>query len=166
MHFLCVLALPLLGLALAQIPPLNTSQEFYVRTQVRPGQTGKEAFENLWLYAYHTGAGTNDAMLSSNKSHAARGSLNASALRPPSGRTLYGLVLDLNTPGIPWSAAPNRGANTYSAWQPVGINAGNGAAANNSAFYLDDNGLQWTDAAGGGSAEGFGGWLGECRPLL
>ena len=139
----------------------NTSRQFHLHTDLKPGQTGREAFNNLWLYSYHTGAGTNDAMLSGNKSHALRGSLNASDFHSPKGQALYGLNFDLNTPNIPWKMEPDRGANTYAAWQPVSIDTGYAVAADYSAFWMDNDGLQWTDSAGGGSAEGFGGWLGK-----
>lgn len=49
----------LLATAFAQTA-VNTSQEYNLRTCLKPGQPHKARFDNLWMYAYHTGAGMND----------------------------------------------------------------------------------------------------------
>jgi hypothetical protein len=141
----------------AALAAFNTSQEFYLRTEVKPGQTGKESFNNLWVYGYHTGAGFNDAMVSANKSYARPGFLNASDIHKPDGTPLYGMEFDLGSQ-FPWSLQPDAAGNLYAAWREVFINAG-GAPTNYSAFFLNQDGLQWTDSASGTNADGFGGWL-------
>ena len=161
MHLLKAILAVQASAVLVQAQFSNTSQQFYLRTEVKPGQSGKAAFNNLWLYAYHTGSATNDAMLSSNISHRTRASLNASDLHSPNGQALSGVLFDFNRPDIPFSMVPDRGANTYAAWQPVGINVGYAAASNYSGFWIDNSGLQWTDAPTGSNAEGFNGWLGK-----
>jgi len=138
-----------LSLATAWAQSLNTSREFHLHTQLKPGQDGKARFDNLWLYAYHTGAGMNDAMLSANKSYAIPGFLNGTNLE-----------FDLGTQGIPWSMIPDISVNLYAAWEPVRINGGVGSNEFSS-FSINATGLQWSDASSGGSAEGFGGWLGK-----
>lgn len=142
--------------------PLNpSSRPFYLHTQLKPDQPGKDRFDNLWLYAYHTGAGLNDAMLSGNKTHAIAGSLTASNITTtPGGDALYGVGFDLGGTGLSWGLGPQIGVNTYAAWQPVRIDAGGAAAGEYSAFYVDGNGLQWTTGATG-IPDSFGGWFGE-----
>lgn len=40
--------------SLAQYHNLNTSREYNIRTCLKPGQPGKERFDNLWLEDYRT----------------------------------------------------------------------------------------------------------------
>lgn len=54
----------------------NSSQEYYLQTKVKPGQTGKAHLNGLWLEAWHTGAGLDDAVAVPSKKHAAIGFLN------------------------------------------------------------------------------------------
>lgn len=159
MRFLSSLFVAAQAWALAALAQ-DTSGEFYLRTQLKPGQAGKEGFDNLYLYAYHTGAGFNDAMLSSNKSHAVPGFLTASNVTAADGTPLYGLQFYLGTTTA-YSLEPDISANLYAAWEPVRINIG-GAPSNYSAFDIDaDAGLEWTDAAGSTAPNSFNGWLGK-----
>ena len=44
-------------------PPLkNSTQEYYLKTALKPKQSGKGRFNNLWVVAWHTGAGLDDAV--------------------------------------------------------------------------------------------------------
>lgn len=144
----------------ASAQALNTSREFNLRTQLKAGQESKADYDGLWLYAHHTGAGMNDAMFTSNRSHAIPGFLNATGLSDGDGQALSGLVFDLGSQGIPWSMLPALSVNFYAAWQPVRINAG-GAATEQGAFWINGTGLQWTNAGSGTTRSSFGGWYGE-----
>ena len=49
--------------ALCQSPLFtNTSQEYHLKTKLKPGQAGKQRFDGLYLESYHTGAGLDDAV--------------------------------------------------------------------------------------------------------
>ena len=139
---------------------LNTSREFYLHTELKPGQEGREAFNNLWLYASHTGAGFNDAMFSVDRGNAVPGFLNASNLTTAGGAPLYGAEFDLGTEGAQWTMEPEINVNFYAAWQPVRINIG-GGPTEYSAFFINETGLQWTNVAGRTTPDIFGGWFGE-----
>ena len=130
---------------------------FKLRTQLKPGQTGKEAFDGLWLFAYHTGAGTNDAVMSSNSSHASTMSLNPINVTAVDNGALYTLDVGLNTPDIPWGVWPAT-TEFYAAWQPVQINAGTRSNEYN-AFYTTEEGLQWTTSRKQANIDTFAGWL-------
>lgn len=54
----------------------NSTQEFHLKTVLKPNQPGKAHFGNLWLEAYHTGAGLNDAVMVPKQSAAIKGFLN------------------------------------------------------------------------------------------
>ena len=54
----------------------NTTREFQLKTTIKPGHPGKERYNNLWLAAYHTGAGLDDALMINNRSSAIKGFLN------------------------------------------------------------------------------------------
>lgn len=66
MHLLNALLawLPFLATAFAQAGSVtNTSREYLLKTDLQPNQPGKERFNNLYLEAYHIGAGLNDAVM-------------------------------------------------------------------------------------------------------
>ena len=54
----------------------NTTQEYHLKTVLKPNQSGKERYNNLWLEAYHTGAGLDDAVMVKNPKAAIKGFLN------------------------------------------------------------------------------------------
>jgi hypothetical protein len=41
----------------------NATQEYLLKTDLKPGQPGKERFSDLYIEAYHTGAGLDDAVM-------------------------------------------------------------------------------------------------------
>ncbi|OJJ46573.1 hypothetical protein ASPZODRAFT_132641 [Penicilliopsis zonata CBS 506.65] len=133
-HLFSVLA----SLALATASPLllpraiNTTQEFLLKTT----SSTNDAHNNLYVEAYHTGAGLNDAVLTSSTATAAKAFLNETYLE-----------FDLGTP-FSWSFSMGADTN-YAAWEFVEINAGYGTTG----FSLNDTGVQWSEA------DGFGGWL-------
>lgn len=45
------------GLAAFVAADLNTTQSFHLVSRVRSGQSGKDDLDNLYLTAYHSGAG-------------------------------------------------------------------------------------------------------------
>ncbi|KAK5127302.1 hypothetical protein LTR08_004440 [Meristemomyces frigidus] len=59
----------LLTTTLTQHTNLNTSQEYNLRTCLKPNQPGKDRFENLWLSTYHIGAGQSDAVFLPNRNN-------------------------------------------------------------------------------------------------
>lgn len=94
----------------------NTSQEFYLKTSLIPGQTGKSQFNNLYLWPYHTGAGFNDAVLMLKRDPAVKAFLNGSHGALP----YHNLVFDLGN-DFPWYLDMEINTNFYAAWEPVGI---------------------------------------------
>jgi len=89
--------LTLLTAGLAQTTaPVNTTREFAVRTCLKSGQPGKQRFDNLWLYSYHTGAGLGDATFDAQRtSDAAKGFLSTTNVTSASGMKFYNLAFDL-----------------------------------------------------------------------
>jgi len=173
--------LALSALASTALSAINDTREYRLRTEVKPHQRGKKAYNNLFLYAYHTGAGLDDAAVSSNVSIAETSYLNATATSTPSAPDNHELF-DLGTTypfvGLsnscyvvhPWCAIANTSqfmnmaVNTgqYAAWEPVRIDVGYGG--NNtfaSGFFINGTGFQWTSATGknGTLSDEFGGWL-------
>ena len=61
----------------------NTTREYRLRSQVKPHQRGKGSFNGLYLVAYHTGAGLDDATFTSNISLAETSFLNATNTSTP-----------------------------------------------------------------------------------
>ena len=70
-------ALAVAGTAFSQTyGQINTTQEYQLRTRVKPSQGNKTRFENLWVDSYHTGAGMSDVTLQSERAnYTARGYL-------------------------------------------------------------------------------------------
>lgn len=152
MHLSTIIsAFALTGTTLASI---NTTREYELHTQLKPGQVSKQRFNNLWLVASHTGAGLNDAVLYSNKSYAIKGFENATNITQSDGQPFFNQLFDLggNYPYDLYIAD----VNFYAAWEPVRINGGSGAGG----FFMNNSGLQWNSSPSGpaGSNE-FGGWL-------
>ncbi|KAI9697997.1 MAG: hypothetical protein M1836_004350 [Candelina mexicana] len=112
---------------------LNTTQEYFLKTEVIYG--GPYRFDGLYLSAYHTGAGLNDATLGPD--HGIRGFLNGTRQRFDLGTEfLWGLSLASNF--------------NYAGWQFVYVNSGYGSDA----MVLNGSGLVQTYGQ-------FGGWLGK-----
>ena len=88
----------------------NTTQEYNLRTCLKPGQDDKSRFDNLWLVAYHTGAGLNDATFNADRErYAIKGFLNETSQEFDLGNDFpYSLKLDENV-------------NFYAGWEPVSL---------------------------------------------
>ena len=54
----------------------NTTQEYRLKTDLKPGQIGKQRFANQYIQAYHTGAGLDDATFTVHPTQYIVGSLN------------------------------------------------------------------------------------------
>jgi len=89
----------LLTLASTQSTPINTSVEYNLKTWIKPGQTGKQQYTNLWLQTYHTGAGESDAVfVPTLYNTTAKGFLNTTNVTSPSGQQFYKQAFDLGNP--------------------------------------------------------------------
>ncbi|KAL4918691.1 hypothetical protein BDW62DRAFT_210310 [Aspergillus aurantiobrunneus] len=135
MKFLSTLSL-LIGAAAAS--PFNVGRQdtktpdtFYLKTSAE-----NQAHDGLYVYGYHTGAGLNDAVLTSDVGTASTAYLNGTKVQ-----------FDYDTT-FPWALSP-LAVNNYAAWQSVQINAGYGQDG----FSVNSTGLQWSEQ------KGFGGWL-------
>ncbi|RAH72026.1 uncharacterized protein BO66DRAFT_390506 [Aspergillus aculeatinus CBS 121060] len=132
MKFLASLALLVSAVAASPIQARDTAKSFYLKTS----GAANDAHNNLYVYAYHTGAGFNDAVLTSDTSRARAVTLNGTNAQ-----------FDLGTT-FPWGF--KMGANTnYASWEPVQINVGYG----DEGFSVNGTSLQWSEQ------NGFGGWL-------
>ena len=153
-------------LATATAALTNHTQEFHLKTALKPGQDGKEDLDGLWLEAYHTGAGLNDAVMVPEQSAAIKGFLNGTNGKVD-GTNYQNLVFDLGN-SFPWDLIMAENVNFYAAWEPVQVNAGEGSISNGG-FWINENGLQWTDAlnaAPSSNTSSFGGWLGRSRNVF
>ncbi|MCJ1289349.1 hypothetical protein MMC34_000881 [Xylographa carneopallida] len=133
-----------------------TSTQYYLKTTSKT-----PAFSDLYLSAYHTGAGFNDAVL-----------IPTTSTTGYNTSTFPGIVGFLNVTSqefslggdFPWGMVMNPSI-TYDAWLPVQINAGFGS----SGFYFNNtdgtgvNGLKWVDGwpseLAGTKYNDFAGWL-------
>ncbi|KAG7008898.1 hypothetical protein G7Y79_00004g014820 [Physcia stellaris] len=111
----------------------NITAPYYLKTKTLDRRHRNK--DGLYVWAYHTGAGLNDAVLGS-KDYARPAYLNNSVQ-----------VFDLGTE-FPWSFTLASDTN-YAGWEPVSIDVGYGT----SGLFLNASGLQWTEYGG------FGGWL-------
>ncbi|CAG8158964.1 unnamed protein product [Penicillium nalgiovense] len=91
---------------------------------------------NLYVYAYHTGAGLNDAVLTKDVNTASSIYLNGT-----------NAFIDFNTKLL-WGVVAT-GDNKFTSWNPTLINAGQGS----NGFSVKGNSFMWSEASG------FGGWL-------
>lgn len=111
----------------------NITGPYYLKTKVLHG--GDPAKDGLYVWAYHTGAGLNDAVLGQ----------KASA-RPSYLNNTY-QTFNLST-DFPWSFYLPSDIN-YAGWEFVYINAGMAT----SGLWYNESGLQWLQD------QSFGGWL-------
>ena len=153
MHFNTVLSV--FALAGTSLAALNTSREYLLHTELKPGQgSSKKHFDNLWLVASHTGAGLNDAVLYSNKSYAIKGFENATTVKQSDGEPYFNQLFDLGGE-FPYDMFV-ADVNFYAAWEPVRINAGSGTGG----WFFNSTGLQLNTApTGPAGTNQFGGWL-------
>ncbi|KAJ5183101.1 hypothetical protein N7492_000717 [Penicillium capsulatum] len=127
-----LISLALLVAATIATPIARAPNEFTLKTS----DTSHSEHNDLYVYAYHTGAALNDAVLSKNASIATSFFLNGTRAQA-----------DLQT-DFPWGIYIP-GDTNYAEWEQVQINVGNGV----SGFSVKDGSLQGSDE------QGFGGWL-------
>jgi hypothetical protein len=152
MHFNTIISV--VALASTALAGLNTSREYQLHTQLKPGQEHKKQFDNLWLVASHTGAGLNDAVLYANKSYAIKGFENATNITQSNGKPYFNQLFDLGGQ-YPYDLNV-QDVNFYAAWEPVRIDGGSGTGG----FFMNSSGLQFDTNPGGQAASNqFGGWL-------
>ncbi|KAJ5461262.1 uncharacterized protein N7458_002814 [Penicillium daleae] len=130
MKFLASLAV--LTTAVMANPVTRDTNQFHLKTA---GATNA-LHNDLYVYAYHTGAGLNDAVLDKDDTNAAPFYLNGTSA-----------LATLGTE-FPWGMSAN-GDTNYASWEPIEINAGEGS----SGFSIDNGNFVWSEA------DGFGGWL-------
>ncbi|KXL43587.1 hypothetical protein M433DRAFT_144936 [Acidomyces richmondensis BFW] len=129
----------------------STPKKYHLKTSLKPGQSDKARFDELWLYAYHTAAGFNAVTFSK--------SLTSSAaevyLQPvPNTTSTEDNYLRADLEGSTEWGTDMLDVNYYASWQPVQINAGQG----NDGFFFNSTGLQYTSNPNGTYNE-FGGWI-------
>lgn len=156
MHFPTALVTILSMAASTIAQPVNTTPEYYLRTQLKGDQSHKAKFNDLWLLASHTGAGLNDAVFTANKTRAARGFLNPTNISNPAGGFYAHQEFNLPINPSPYGMSISV-VNQYSAWEPVRIDDGEGS--DTQAFFINSTGLQWFDEPELQQVNTFGGWL-------
>jgi hypothetical protein len=124
MYFLQALIALFTFFSIGQCVVANHSREYLLRTELKPGQPSKARFNGLWLEAYHTGAGLNDAVLVEDKTNSAKGFLNGTNGKVK-GTVYQNQVFDLGSE-FPYTMIMDESVNFYAAWEPVRINAGDG----------------------------------------
>ncbi|KAK0983102.1 hypothetical protein LTR91_011334 [Friedmanniomyces endolithicus] len=150
--------------AAAVCQSVNTSQEYNLKTCLKPNQPGKQRFDNLYLYAYHTGAGENDAVFDAALTNSSAKGFLAPVTNPTVPNNNF-QQFDLGTQPYPWTMIMAEAVNFYAAWQPVRINVGGGSTSSDygieTGFFINSTGLQWTSSPGnaGAAQDEFGGWL-------
>lgn len=156
MKFLASLFLLATSALAVPVANSNESKHFHLKST---GATNAD-HNNLYVYAYHTGAGLNDAVLTKNASKASSVYLNGTnANFDLKTEFSWGVVATGNTnyaceSHIPSSRLQNELTRFSIAWQPITINAGTGSDG----FSVKDNKFQWSEDSG------FGGWLSKDSP--
>ncbi|KAF2164909.1 hypothetical protein M409DRAFT_24812 [Zasmidium cellare ATCC 36951] len=156
--------LPLiLAFAAITTAQLNTTQSYKLKTKVKGRPPGKDAFNNLYLQSYHTGAGISDVSLTTNATAGIKGFLKITNITTPDSYDghVYNQVFDLGNE-FPWGLVMVPYDTFYTQWQPVEINAGAvGSGYTVSGFFINETGLQWTSSPGaiGSASDSFGGWF-------
>lgn len=90
------------------LPPADTTY-FYFRSSVFPNQGNKTKYDNLYMVAYHTGAGLSDATFQSQPLNSHRGWFNGTQLRWFEPTTASDAVF-----GVAWGQDTS-----YDLWYPV-----------------------------------------------
>ncbi|KAI9933485.1 hypothetical protein ASPWEDRAFT_30332 [Aspergillus wentii DTO 134E9] len=107
-----------------------TSKPFHLKT----AEASNEEHNNLYVYAYHTGAALNDAVLTSDKETASTGFLNGTHVQFNLNNFPYGFQMFQENP--------------YESWSRTSIDVGYG----DDGFFINGTGLQWSETT-------FHGWL-------
>ncbi|TID22646.1 hypothetical protein E2P81_ATG01772 [Venturia nashicola] len=120
------------------LPAADTTY-YYFHSSVLPNQGNKTKYDNLYMVAYHTGAGLSAATFQSAPLESHRGWFNGTQLRWFQPTTTNQISF-----GVAWGTGTS-----YDLWYPTGINGGWGTGD----FVLDQNkNLVTTD-------DSIGGWI-------
>lgn len=76
MNLRCLVATALLWALGVEAAIQNTTQEYRLKTNIKSGQRSKQRFNDLYIEAYHTGAGLDDAVMVKNPTQYIVGFLN------------------------------------------------------------------------------------------
>ncbi|KAJ5360146.1 hypothetical protein N7517_009337 [Penicillium concentricum] len=133
MNFLTSLLLLATSVIAAPVDTAKESKHFHLKST---GATNAN-HNNLYVYAYHTGAGLNDAVLTEDVGTASSIYLNGT-----------NALFDLKTE-FPWGMIAT-GDTNYASWEPIVINAG---SEGSEGYSIKGNNFQWSEQ------NGFGGWL-------
>jgi hypothetical protein len=90
------------------LPPADTTY-YYFHTNVLPDQGNKTKYDNLYMVAYHTGAGLSDATFESETLNTHRGWFNGTQLRWFEPTTASDVIF-----GVSWGSSTN-----YDLWFPA-----------------------------------------------
>lgn len=148
----------------AAVPVPTDTSHYKLKAVVLPTENEglKSHFSNLWLSSYHTGAGLNDVVFTTDCNASSVGNLSSTNLTS-STTPYYNQLFDLGTDFL-WGLQMAQSDTFYAAWQPVRMNAGvSGNLPQVFGFFLNDTGLQWTSTSAGPGTPGdaFGGWMGR-----
>ncbi|BDD58224.1 hypothetical protein MPDQ_002131 [Monascus purpureus] len=135
MKFLSIFSLFIASVVVTANPIAPRDADSAKTFRLKTSQANLPNHNNLYVYAYHTGAGLNDAVLTSDAGTASPAILNDTTVQFELGTSFpWGLILEGDT--------------NYAAWELVEINAGAGVPG----FSINGSGLVW-------NGSGFGGWL-------
>ncbi|CAK7562873.1 MAG: hypothetical protein SEPTF4163_000729 [Sporothrix epigloea] len=138
----------------------DKSSHFVLQTQVKDGKDTK--FDGLYVFAYHTGAGLNDAMLRTEFQKATPATAFAGSSGSGSMLSSQYFAVLFQIGGSPYELMPTP-ATGYGTpddeLQPVRINVNGAPPSVDSAFYFEGNKLRWTSSADSIPPGGFDGWL-------
>ncbi|CAG8318732.1 unnamed protein product [Penicillium nalgiovense] len=117
--------------------PVTTTAKESKHFHLKTSGAANGNHNNLYVYAYHTGAGLNDAVLTKDASMASPVYLNGT-----------NAVVDLKSE-LSWGLIATGNTN-YASWLPMVINAGSGGSEG---YSIEGDNFQWSEQSG------FGGWL-------
>ncbi|CAK7242803.1 MAG: hypothetical protein STHCBS139747_004305 [Sporothrix thermara] len=141
----------------ASASSIDNNSPFVLRTQVKNG--GDAKFDDLYVFAYHTGAGLNDAMLRPEAHAAVPASAYTGGAGSGSSLGARFFAVQFHIGGSPYQLMPSTGVTPYPGLQPVRINVNGAPPEADNAFYFDGNKLMWTSSAESSPPGGFAGWL-------
>ncbi|KAK5688527.1 hypothetical protein LTS10_000505 [Elasticomyces elasticus] len=144
---------------------VNTTQEYHLKTRLKPHQSDKERFDKLYLYTWSGSIGRNgmsDVVFESEKDqYCAKGFLSSVANSTVADDNSQQFVVGTNDPYVMTMA---EGAGWDTAWQSVRFRRDyemSSPDAIENGFFINSTGLQWTLTPGkaGTPEDSFGGWL-------
>ncbi|KAK5730799.1 hypothetical protein LTR15_000737 [Elasticomyces elasticus] len=163
MHFSTVLLGALIATATCE--SINTTQEYHIKTRLKPHQSGKKRFDKLYLYTWFGVSNTNVVVFESGKDeYCPRASLSSTANSTIADDNSQHLSVGTD---YSYVMAMVEAADSDAAWQAVSLRdemSGYITSSPNAienGFFINSTGLQWTSTPGkaGTPEDSFGGWL-------